>query len=177
MSRGLVLFYLGLVTCLTSACITPKDFIYLQEAPIAKDMLTEFPNSHVQYRIQPDDVLSIRVKSLDPKNSEVFNLERESGFNQINPGFTYLNGYSVNDSGNIFLPILGSIYVGGLTVNETQEKIQIKLNEFLKESSVLVNLVSFKVSVLGEVRNPGQFYIYNNRFTLFGSYLKSGRFD
>jgi polysaccharide export outer membrane protein len=82
------------------------------------------------------------------------------------PVSQYLNGYMVDSGGFVELPILGKIHIDGLTIPEAEEKIRIRAIEFLKEPAVKVKLLSFKVTVLGEVKIPGIYYNYNVSFTL-----------
>lgn len=146
----------------------------MQQAGIQRDSLTTYNNSNAAYRLQTDDVLSIVVKSQDPKNAALFNLEENRAAVNVSPGSTYLAGYSVNTKGDIRIPIVGVIHVADLSISEAQELLQTRIDSFLKDATVLVNLVSFKVSVLGEVRNPGQFYCYNNRLNILEAISRAG---
>jgi polysaccharide export outer membrane protein len=77
----------------------------------------------------------------------------------------YIQGYSIDELGQITLPILGDIAVKDLTVTEVQDLIQERTNKFLNNATVIVKLISFKITVLGEVKCPGYKYIYNNQAT------------
>ncbi len=55
--------------------------------------------------------------------------------------------------------------VKGLTVEEVQQFIQSNANKYFNNAIVIVKLVSFKVTVLGEVKNPGYYFVYNNQAT------------
>jgi polysaccharide export outer membrane protein len=83
-----------------------------------------------------------------------------------NPGNLFLEGYSVDDLGRVNLPILGLLTVKDLTMDEVQNLIQTNANKFLKNATVVVKLISFKITVLGEVNNPGYHYVYNNQATI-----------
>ncbi len=82
-----------------------------------------------------------------------------------NPGTLFLDGYSIDTSGKITVPILGELMVKGLTVEEAQQFIQTSANKYFNNAIVIVKLISFKVTVLGEVKNPGYYYVYNNQAT------------
>jgi polysaccharide export outer membrane protein len=118
------------------------------------------------YRLQPRDIISVKVKTLDTESSEYFNTDNGNAFNMLNPASIYLSGYSLDDNGNITLPELGALKVGGLTVIEAQKKIQESLSTYLNKATILVKLVSFRITVLGEVRSPGQYFVYNDQVTL-----------
>jgi polysaccharide export outer membrane protein len=77
-----------------------------------------------------------------------------------------VNGSMVDADGNITLPMLGKIPVVGLTVAEAEDTIRAISRQYLKDATVKVRLLSFKVTVLGEVKLPGIYYNYNNYITV-----------
>jgi polysaccharide export outer membrane protein len=78
----------------------------------------------------------------------------------------YIFGYTVNDSGYISLPILGDIYVYGLTIDEITKSINERAREYLKDATVNVKLLTFKFTVVGEVNRPGTYTNFNNQLTV-----------
>lgn len=148
----------------------------LQGGSFKKGEMTLVSNRPPLYKLQPNDVLSIRIKSLDPEAVEYLSLETEGVFN-INPASAFMNGYSVNDSGYIYMPALGRMKVGGLTINEARAKIQDRIRQTeVGDATVFLNLVSFKVSVIGEVRRPDQYYVFNNQLTIMEAVSMAGGF-
>ena len=93
----------------------------------------------------------------------------------INPGALYLSGFSITDSGYIYIPIAGGVKVGGLSVEEARQKIQDEIDNYTS-AYVIVSLVSFKVSITGEVDKPGYYYIYNDRLTILEALALAGDF-
>ena len=55
-----------------------------------------------------------------------------------------------------------------------QELIQNEINKYLLDAIVLVKLTSYKISVLGDVKNPGTNYVYNNQATIFEALSAAG---
>jgi polysaccharide export outer membrane protein len=149
-----------------SSCIPTKKLVYFPDPQFNTTELTPIVNQANSYRLQPRDVLSVRIKTLDTESSDYFNLQSENAFFSYNQATAYVNGYSVDEKGNIDLPEAGLVQVAGLTVNEAQSKIQESFSNYLKKAIIIVKLVSFKITVLGEVQNPGHYYIYNNQATL-----------
>jgi len=132
-------------------------------------------NKDYDYRLQPQDVLSVRIKSIETGTSDYLNLEANGSLGSFNGQMTtFLTGFSISDSGYIHLPKLGKLKVGGLTVEESRALIQRRVDEELVDATAIVNLVSFKVSVLGEVASPGYFHIYNNRATILEALAMAG---
>ncbi|MDJ1468280.1 polysaccharide biosynthesis/export family protein [Cytophagaceae bacterium DM2B3-1] len=157
-----------------SSCITHKDAVNFQGENFPPSSARVFPNKRTPYKIQPNDVLAIRVKGLEQTDTDFLNLETSGGFNAFNPAAVFVNGYSVNDSGYVVLPVLGSIKVANLTINEARAVIQKSVDKQLKNSTIFLAMVSFKVSVIGEVKNPGQYYNYNNQLTLIDALAMAG---
>ena len=79
----------------------------------------------------------------------------------------YLTSYLVNDSGYIDFPLVGKIYAKDKTVTELQQTLSESVSEIIIGASVIVKLVMYNVSILGEVKNPGKISIYNNRVNIF----------
>jgi polysaccharide export outer membrane protein len=149
-----------------SSCIPTKKLVYFPDPQFNTNELTPVINQANTYRLQPRDVLSVRIKTLDLESSAYFNLQPENAFFNYNQASAYINGYSIDEKGNIDLPEAGPVNVAGLTVNEAQTKIHKAFANYLKKATIVVKLVSFKITVLGEVKNPGHYYIYNNQATL-----------
>jgi polysaccharide biosynthesis/export protein len=159
-------FLLALLPLLSN-CISNRKLVYFPDTQFDTEAITPIENNYPgNYRLQPRDIISVKVKTLDLESSEYFNIETGRGFNNFNPASIYLSGYSLDDKGNINLPEAGFVNVSGLTIVEAQNKIQESLSTYLNKATILVKLVSFRITVLGEVRNPGQYFIYNDQVTL-----------
>jgi polysaccharide export outer membrane protein len=164
-SRYLLLLFLTVL--FLSSCISNKRIVYFSDPGFEEGQQTTIDNKYrTAYHLQKRDVLSVRIKTLDSESSSYFNIENAGTFMNLNPASMFLNGYSIDDRGNIEIPEVGLIAVEGLTVNEAQEKIQKVVSNYLTKATILVKLVSFKVTVLGEVRNPGTQYVYNDQLTI-----------
>lgn len=173
MNRSIVIL---LITCLglSTACISNKKTLILQNGGFKKDLPTAIVNEVPVYRLQANDVISIRIKTLDQENAEYLSLQPD-GIMNITPIATFLNGYSINDSGYIHMPSVGKVEVAGLSVSEAQSKIQNLIRtSALRDASVFVTLVSFKISVIGEVSKPGYYYIYNNQVNILEALAMAG---
>ena len=147
----------------------------MQNDNLKERVPTSMPNPYEPYKLQANDVLSVKVQSDQPDLSNIFNIVDPSNpFGLADPGSMYLSGYSIDEEGNIRLPIVGELKVAGLTTSETQELIQRNVVRYIKDATVVVKVISYKVSVLGEVRVPGYYYIYNERATLLEGLAKAG---
>lgn len=162
------LFKLLVILLFCSSCYYNKRLVYFQDKNFSYVEPTTIENRRSIYRVQPNDVLSVKVKSsTDAQVSDIFNIVTTNQVSQFaSPGNLYLEGYSVDEQGRINLPILGYLTVKDLSMDEVQNLIQASANKYLKNATVVVKLISFKITVLGEVNNPGYHYVYNNQATI-----------
>lgn len=162
-----VSFFLIISSFLFTSCYYNKRWVYIQDKSYSESIPTQIKNENSQYRLRPSDVLSVKVKSSTEAGiSDIFNISPTGQFFTMDAGNMYLQGYSIDQGGQITLPILGTITVKDLTLEEAENLIQQQANKFLNNATVIVKLVSFKITVLGEVRSPGYRYIFNNQATL-----------
>ncbi|MGF7081444.1 polysaccharide biosynthesis/export family protein [Mucilaginibacter sp. UYCu711] len=159
-------FLLFLLTIIYSSCTSYKKVNYFQGLNRNSDISLPIKN-YAPITIQPGDILGINVSSLSPEGSAIFNASSNvsTGAQGSDAGNSVL-GYLVDEQGNIQLPLIPKIKVGGLTTSEAQSVLQKAILKFLKEPSVNVRLLNFKFSVLGDVAHPGVFNIKNERITL-----------
>ncbi|PRY11245.1 polysaccharide export outer membrane protein [Pontibacter ummariensis] len=161
------IFFL-LLLLFTASCMTKKEIVYLQNPQYKEKVPISHTTRFTAYTLQPNDVLSVKVLSVDPDMANMFNIVNPTNaFGMSDPGSMYLSGYTVDNEGLIHLPTVGKLKVEGLTTSQTQELIQRNLNRYIRDATVVAKLISFKISVLGDVRNPGYYYIYNDRANLF----------
>ena len=167
------LFFTVLSVTITS-CVTPQDVIYFQDA-----------NDYELYRnidpfevfIRKDDMLAIMVNSQATEAALPFNLPLANYYvGGDSYGQQRLLGYLVDANGEIDFPILGRIYVEGLTRNKLRDMIKERLVEegLLKDPIVTINFLNYKVSVQGEVNRPGSFTISGERITLLEALSMAG---
>ncbi len=149
---------------LMSSCGSRRNMVYLQ------DDSTQINTVYEQYipKIQSNDILTIVVTAADPKVTAPFN----PGSNMLTGSITQQTDmalrptYTVDNQGDITLPMLGKVHVGGLTRLEAIEKVREELGQYIKDPGVNINFNNFRVSVLGEVARPGSFVMPTERVTV-----------
>ncbi len=156
------LLLIGLLSCQTARNAT------LYQDAVENNDTTQGYNP-VLIRIQPFDILGIKIVAEAKSFSEITTDERSS--NQ--PGLT---GYSVDAEGHINLPELGKIFVAGLTLEEVTEILKDKLEETIVNPFVQVRFLSFKINVQGEVLTPGIVVIEAEKATLIEAISLAGGF-
>ena len=155
---------IGFIVFVISSCTAPKNYIYLQDKGNNKDTVKQTNNTSA-YKIRSKDILFIKTISVDQTSPMSLNSNEQS--NAITSDIAaYMSSYNVSDSGFINLPMLGKINVDGLTVDEIQTTIQQKVNYYLKNSLVIVKLLSFNITVIGEVARPGTYNIYKTKINI-----------
>ena len=155
-----------LVPILLGACVAQQRLPYLQGKDYSTRAAVQVDNQRQAYRLQTGDVLSIKVQSVQPVLNDMFNVTSGQYIQNGDPGNLFASGYSVDEAGSITLPTVGRLKVGGLTVEETQLLVQKEVARFMREANVVVKLTSFKLTILGEVRAPGRYFVYNSQATV-----------
>ncbi|MGD9932038.1 MAG: polysaccharide biosynthesis/export family protein [Mangrovibacterium sp.] len=171
---GIVLISVSLFSCSTK-----KNMTYFRdiEGEIIEKGLPVPPADHI---IKPNDNLFITVKTIDPEINELFSNNNGGGAAAMNNqrfqslADQYIYGYQVDSRGKVFLPIMGEVHLAGLTLAGAQNEIMRRAGEYLKDANIQVKLLNFKVSLLGEVRNPGVLYNYNNTLTILEAISMAG---
>jgi len=166
-----VFLYLAIVFALSS-CADQKKIAYFQKGINQSDTI-DVSKAYVP-TIQPGDILSIPVSSLNPAASSFFNpysnvapATQDPGTLNTTPTISAANGYLVDASGLIEFPILGTIKLAGLTTSEARDTIKNRLKvTYLKEPTVSVRFLNYKISVMGEVARPSVYVIPNEKVTL-----------
>lgn len=165
--RLLLLNRILFITLILSSCSTYKKTVYFQDVettgqPYVRSFTPTF---------QPDDLLSILVMSENPEDAIPFNLpvhfttQSKSNNGYFN-GIPSSGGYLIDSLGNLSMPIIGEIHLGGLNRMEATDLIKKKLGDYLTHPEVEISILNFKVTVLGDVRLAGTFKIPNERITL-----------
>lgn len=170
--RSLVLVSTAML--LLVGCVGRRNINYLDDPGLSQGASKLFENRKFEYRVQVNDVLSIRVLGLDEQTHRFFNVESQNAMIGMNDAALYVNGFSVDRNGHVQLPTVGKVKVQGLTVGEAQELMQKKINEYFTNATVILKLVSFRVSVLGDVQRPGSYFIYNNQITILEALAMAG---
>jgi polysaccharide export outer membrane protein len=168
------LFYLPLMLLLLGSCVGRKNINYLNDPSLSVGSSKLFENRKFEYRIQVNDVLSIRVLGLDEQTHRYFNVESQNAMAAMSDAAMYVNGFSVDKNGQVQLPQVGKVKLQGLTVGEAQDLLQRKINEYFTTATVILKMVNWRVSVLGAVSRPGTYMVYNNQLTLMDALATAG---
>lgn len=178
--KHIKLLIIFLSCIIVSSCIPHKDIVYLQDkGSSANDTI---PNnlSEVQkpYRIQINDILNVKVKSIDQEAVAILNPSGEDNLNAGSAERAYFDGFTVDVHGNIRIPTLGYLNVLGFTTEEIEKIIEKKLlDEQFKETAnifVTVKLAGLRYTANGEVGSPGSQVLFSERVNIFEAIANVG---
>ena len=159
---------------LVASCTSQKKLAYLNNLPETGGE-EYFPMNIPDYKIQPRDILYITAKAMTPDGRITDFLSSGSSISsQMDASVGYLSGSTVNEEGNIIIPVVGAIKVGGHTLDESRKLIQISVDKVFNNTTVDCKLQSFKFTIIGEVNSPGTYMNYNNYLTVLEAIGRAG---
>ena len=175
------IFYCALFfTLMFGSCRTPKDISYFQGIENLTAEQREEMNQKYVPRICVDDALIISVTS--PQRADVAQFspppfgyylpgESEIGISATTQNlFTYL----VDEDGEINFPVLGRIHVAGLSINDANRMMEGEIRKTAPQAIVNVQIANFRISIIGEVRNPNSFSIKAARVSVLDLIAMAG---
>ncbi len=165
-----VLILISIVT-LTS-CVSKKNVVYFQgdSAVIHKNA------KNFALKFKKDDLLTINISAENLDIVKQFNLPTvayNAVTNSVN-GIAKQQSFLVDANGEIDFPVLGKIKVAGLTRVEMIALLKEKIKPYTEEVQVNIQILNFKINVMGDVRNPGTFQIANERVTVLDALALAG---
>ncbi|MBX9853776.1 MAG: polysaccharide export protein [Cytophagaceae bacterium] len=152
---------IGSLFFISISCIPHKKLLYLKPGENTEAGVETFKNNFPQYRVQPGDILDVEISSTTATPIEVFNKKFEGKSEE-----TGISGYKINSDGNIDLPLVGTIHVDDLTIEQINDTLKTKLAEYIDFAYVKTRLTNFNITILGEVRNPGTKLITNDNINI-----------
>lgn len=170
-----IITYLALLLLILFSCKPKQNMVYLSEHTMEQEIAqAKFQGLH----IQEGDVLQILVSALDENAVKPFNLntanrvgsESPNGLNQ----YVQPSEYLVNEKGFINFPVLGDVYSKGMTQVELKQDLESRLKRYLIDPLVTITLKNFNISVLGEVKNPGQKESTTQKLNIFQALSLAG---
>jgi len=149
-----------LLIILTVSCVPKKQLSYFNDI---YELEEPGVNPRTQKLIMPFDKLYIRVLSIDPQTSQIFNTSEEMRYGDNNG----VIGYLVDEAGNINFPFVGDINVRSMTTAKAAEKIQRALNDYVSNTSLIVKYVDNQVTIMGEVQDQGVFPFSQDKLNIY----------
>ena len=162
-----------------SSCITTKETSYLQKP---KDVIPAYKDSvpYKDYRLKEGDKLMVQVYSTDDKTNALFNGGAVGGGMQqlmSGGGGEGMDLYSntIQSNGTIVLPLVGEVFVEGLTLREAKYALEEAVKPILAINSVDVRLLGKFFSIIGAGKS-GRFPIMKDKINIFQAVALAGDF-
>jgi polysaccharide export outer membrane protein len=156
----------SVLVVILSSCASKKDIYYLQN----QDGIVGGVNLKMP-KIQVNDILNIKVTAENLEAASIFNtssITGGGGGGALNAEILKITGYLVGEHGEINFPVLGTIKVVDMTIEELEKYIikEIQLRNFLENPVVTARVINAKVTISGEVRSPGTYTFTEQVLTL-----------
>ena len=164
---------LGMVS---ASCVPQKKMLYLKDAQmLGENQSINYVNDRsVNYKLQPGDNLYIRFVNISDAQSAA-SLSGELNRTQLTSDASiYLQSYTLDEEGCIELPLMGRVELQNLTVDEAKNVLQTELDKYINQTTIIVKMSNFNLTVLGEVTHPGMYKIYQSQINLFEAISLAG---
>ncbi|MBL0012854.1 MAG: polysaccharide biosynthesis/export family protein [Flavobacterium sp.] len=153
------------------SCVSRKKLVYLQDIDNQKNY-----DSSLRYEptLQPDDLLNVIVSAENPEVTVPFNLPQIQGNYQLNENQSNIKTYLIDNDGFIEFPVIGKVKLGGLTRSQAISTLADKVSFYIKNPSINLRILNYKISILGQVSKPGSYTIPSERITILEALSLSG---
>ncbi|SHE81350.1 polysaccharide export outer membrane protein [Bacteroides luti] len=166
-----------LTAAIVSGCRSTKNVAYLQGVENLTDAQLQRSAQPYSAKIKPNDMLRIIVSGAeDPDTYMPFNLLTSVPYNEnATQANVSLQSYLVDTRGTIDFPVMGKLYVVNSTTDQVKQMITEKLKDYLKADLVVtVRFVNYKISVLGEVNQPGVYTVPDEKISILQALSLAG---
>ncbi|WP_433895708.1 polysaccharide biosynthesis/export family protein [Sphingobacterium mizutaii] len=148
---------------LFTSCASRKDLVYFQ--PDSTELNTSFELNAP--KLQPGDILAISVTADDIRATEPFNqLSPYNNSGTLQGTNPFIPTYAIDVNGNVDFPKIGKIALAGKTRTEAMKILKDEVSKYIVNPGISMEIRNFRITILGEVKNPGSFSINNDRITL-----------
>jgi polysaccharide export outer membrane protein len=157
-----------------SACSYKQNQAFLEKKDAAAPIAGFTGNAQI-YKIKPQDVLQVR--NLQNIKYIVDDVPTGTGGGASSSGGSASGGlsYEVAEDGTLALPVIGRVKVEGLSRLEAANKIQdLYGKNLIKDPIIDVKIINLKVTVLGEVRRPGNYQLIKDNASLIDMLGEAG---
>jgi polysaccharide biosynthesis/export protein len=161
------IIFLFLIMVFIMSCVPIEKLSYLNDI---NELQEPVVNPKEQKLIMPFDKLYIKVYSIDEKTNLLLN----SNENMSSTASTSMIGYSVDETGDIYYPLVGKIKLGGLSTTQASLKITETLNESVSVSSVIVRFIDNNITLIGQVQNPGVYPFTQDKLNIYEALALGG---
>ncbi|MDR1437343.1 MAG: polysaccharide biosynthesis/export family protein [Candidatus Symbiothrix sp.] len=170
---------LAAVTVLLFSCqSTPKNIAYFQNLDeyVEQNGVDE-SNFDPIVKIGDQLLITVSAPVLDQTLVAQFNLPANTFMSSGTTSVSQtpnLQTYPVNIDGSIDYPVLGRISVAGQQKSRIIKNLTGLVSQYVEDAIVNLQIISYRVVVLGEVNRPGPVLAQNERLTLLEAIGQAG---
>jgi polysaccharide export outer membrane protein len=162
------IFTVGVLVVFLSSCSYKQNQAFFERNSREVETGVSTDNYQpVEYKIKAGDILQVRnlqsIKLITDDAPSVSVAGAVSSGGSASQG----QDYQVESDGTIALPVIGRVSVVGLSRLETSKKLdELYRKDVLKNPIIEVKVLNLKVTLMGEVRKPGNYSLLNDETTL-----------
>ncbi len=161
----LKILFVVLLTVSLFSCKTAEKTLYFQG---------ELTQQNIQLHekfiplIRINDLLEIKLTASNEEAVKMLTPEIPNARSTVtySSGGVAKGGFLVNSLGEIELPFIGKFIVANRGREEVENEIEKKLSEYIQDPIVQIQIINFKVTVLGDVKTPGTYNVPNEKITI-----------
>jgi len=151
--------------CFLSSCSYKQDQLLFQQKQGLDSASFQNAPTLVRYHIQPQDILQIR--NLQNISYIIGDAPAATTYAPGGGGAPQGQNFQVEEDGYVALPVIGRVQVEGLTRQDASNKIEgLYKKSLLKDPIIELKIVNLKITVLGEIKSPGNYQLIKDRTTL-----------
>lgn len=143
-----------------NACVPHKEVTYFNDLDGKSEGSLAIPDPPDPI-LAKDDLVEIGITSTSEAANEYF-VKAGSQTDEDYRG----NVYRISSSGTIDLPLVGEMKLAGHTLEEAESILKSSLVEYLRDPTVNIRLVNFRITILGEVNKPGLYRVPSSQATV-----------
>jgi polysaccharide export outer membrane protein len=155
--------YLVVIAFFMFSCVSQKRIVYIQQS----DNKESYVNHRNDLLIKPFDLLYINVTSLDQQGYNFFS--QDKGAFTVTSELLNVISYTVSDSGEVKLPVVGKVKLSGMTLDQAEQTIENTYHNYLNNPSVSIRFVNNLVTILGQVGRPGTYPFQTPHINIFNA--------
>ncbi|MEG1573658.1 MAG: polysaccharide biosynthesis/export family protein [Bacteroidales bacterium] len=173
------LFIIVALAIVMFSCKSVENITYFPQVGVSDSLkLMDIIEANYESKILPDDELAVVVTAEDINAVSIFNLpavsiKQKEGKSQSSGGAQMLT-YLVDNNGEITFPVLGRIKISGMTNKEAENYLRGRIEAYVKDPIVTLNVLNSKITIMGEVNAPGIYYLDKERVSIVNALGQAG---
>ncbi len=160
-----------IIILFASSCVPYKNIVYIQGQPDSNQ-------TDKKYEVKKNDILYIDIKSSNENIQKIFGSQSNRNSTNMTTQTLYFSGYTVDENGEIEMPVINKLNVEGKTFAEIQKMIKTKLlsAQFtsLEDVFISVKLAGIPYTIVGEVKQPKTGVLYKTNPNIFDVLADAG---